>query len=87
MRCGALRFCGAFVAGLIRLFAQHGQVFIEWQRLVATYGVHSLHVHDARLVTVIKANGADGILTFNAKHSRHFETGENIVVIDPANVQ
>ncbi len=59
-------------------------VFDEWQRLAAAYGVTSLHVHDVRLVAVIKANGVDGILTFNAKHFRRFETGENIVVIDPA---
>lgn len=82
--------CVSAVPLLLSSFAflpDTAQVFEEWQRLVAAYGVNSLHVHDARLVAVIKANGADGILTFNAKHFRRFEAGENIVVIDPAKVQ
>ncbi len=62
-------------------------IFGEWQRLVATYGVIGLHVHDTRLVAVMKAHGVDSLLTFNAKHFRRFEAGENIVVVEPASVQ
>lgn len=62
-------------------------IFDQWQRLVAAYNVSGLHVHDTRLVAVTKAHGVDHILTFNAKHFRRFESGESIVVVEPASVQ
>ena len=61
-------------------------IFDEWQRLVAKHSVTSLHVHDTRLVAVIKTHNLDGILTFNEKHFRRFEANENIVVLEPAAV-
>lgn len=62
-------------------------IFDEWQRLAAAYGAVGLHVHDTRLVAVMKAHGVEHILTFNAKHFRRFEAGESIVVVEPSSVQ
>lgn len=62
-------------------------IFDEWQRLVAAYGIIGLHVHDTRLVAIMKAHGVDSLLTFNAKHFRRFEADESIVVVEPASVQ
>ena len=62
-------------------------IFDEWRRLVTVYSVVGLHVHDTRLVAVMKAHGVDSLLTFNAKHFQRFEAGENIAVVEPASVQ
>lgn len=58
-------------------------IFEEWRRLVTTYGVSGVQVHDTRLVAVMKTHNISGILTFNTKHFRRFVTGENIEVVDP----
>ncbi len=61
-------------------------VFRHWRRLVASYGVSGVNGHDARLVAAMKAHGLTHLLTFNAKDFRRYEAGENIAVMEPANV-
>lgn len=40
-------------------------VYAEWKRLVATFAVSGVKVHDARLVAVMNVQGVRRILTFN----------------------
>lgn len=71
----------------LELLPDTAAIFEEWQRLVMTYGVSGMQVHDTRLVAAMKTHNIDGILTFNAKHFRRFEAGEGITVFDPSNKQ
>lgn len=60
-------------------------MYPEWRRLVVTYGVSGVQVHDARLVAVMKINDVTRILTFNRDDFTRYER-EGIVAIDPATV-
>lgn len=78
--------CNAAVSLLLVSFdflPDTAAIFDEWRRLVTAFGVSGVQVHDARLVAVMKAHDIGSILTFNAKHFRRFEAGENIEVVDP----
>jgi predicted nucleic acid-binding protein len=39
----------------------------EWRRLLVTYAVSGVQVHDARLVATMHVHGIKHILTFNGK--------------------
>ena len=41
------------------------EIYPQWRRLVITYGVMGVNVHDARLVAVMLVHGLTHILTFN----------------------
>lgn len=60
-------------------------VYPEWRRLVVTYSVSGVQVHDARLVASMKANGVTHILTFNISDFARYGV-EGIVVVDPVTV-
>jgi predicted nucleic acid-binding protein len=55
---------------LFPLFPDSHLIYSQWRRLVVTYRVSGVQVHDARLVAVMKANGASHILTLNVKDFR-----------------
>lgn len=58
-------------------------VYPEWRRLVVTYNVSGVQVHDARLVATMKVNSITHILTFNATDFTRY-ANEGIIAIDPA---
>ena len=60
-------------------------VYREWKRLVSTYHVSGVAVHDAHLVATMKSNHVEEILTFNTKDFTRY-TPENIRVLDPAQI-
>jgi predicted nucleic acid-binding protein len=60
-------------------------IYPEWRRLVVTYSVSGVQVHDARLVAIMKVNGLTHILTFNINDFTRYAT-EGIVVVDPLTV-
>ena len=62
----------------------HG-VYSEWRRLVVTYSVSGVQVHDARLAATIISHGATHILTFNTADFARYAP-EGIVAVDPATV-
>ena len=41
-------------------------IFLEWNRLVETYGSEGKQNHDARIVAAMNVHGITAILTFNA---------------------
>ncbi len=61
-------------------------VFGEWERLAAQYGVQGKQAHDCRLVAFMLVHGLTHLIPFNAPHFRRYEAAEGIAVIDPASV-
>jgi predicted nucleic acid-binding protein len=55
------------VEGFFSLLGETEEVYSEWKRLVLTYQVVGVQVHDARLVAAMKINGVDNLLTFDAQ--------------------
>ncbi|HAZ44858.1 MAG TPA: PIN domain nuclease [Cyanobacteria bacterium UBA11369] len=60
-------------------------VYQEWRRLVVTFNVSGVKVHDARLVAVMKVNNISRILTLNAADFMRY-VSEGIVAIEPGTV-
>jgi predicted nucleic acid-binding protein len=60
-------------------------VFPEWRRLVVTYAVQGVQVHDAHLVASMLVHGATRILTFNTGDFARY-AAEGITAVDPATV-
>jgi predicted nucleic acid-binding protein len=53
--------------GLFLLLPDRLAIYSEWERLVLSYGVKGVNVHDARLVAAMLVHGLTHILTFNVK--------------------
>ncbi len=60
-------------------------LYSEWRRLVVTFSVSGVQVHDARLVAAMKLNGLTHILTFNTTDFVRYAS-EGIVAVDPTTV-
>lgn len=60
-------------------------VYGQWRRLVVTFSVSGVQVHDARLVAAMRANAVTHILTFNTSDFARYAP-EGIVAVDPADV-
>jgi len=59
------------------------EVYEQWRRLVVTYQVMGVNVHDARLVAVMLVYKVKNILTFNI---RDFNRYSEIVAVHPTSV-
>ena len=55
-------------------------VYPEWRRLVESYAVVGVQVHDTNLVAVMNTGGIDHFLTFNPTHFRRFA---GITIVEP----
>ncbi len=60
-------------------------IYPEWRRLVVTFKVSGVQVHDARLVAAMNHHKVKNILTFNTSDFTRYAS-EGIVSIDPASV-
>ncbi|HEX6985231.1 MAG TPA: type II toxin-antitoxin system VapC family toxin [Planctomycetaceae bacterium] len=60
-------------------------VYREWRRLIVTYAVAGVQVHDARLAAAMLAHGVTHVLTFNAGDFARFAP-EGLTPADPAGV-
>lgn len=70
---------------LFPLLSDMPVIYPEWRRLVVTFGVSGVQVHDARLVAAMKVNSVTHILTFNVNDFlRYASTG--IVAVDPTTI-
>jgi predicted nucleic acid-binding protein len=56
-------------------------IYAEWRRLVFTYRVMGVNVHDTKLVAAMTVYKISHILTFNTKDFQRFH---DIVVVDPS---
>jgi predicted nucleic acid-binding protein len=58
-------------------------IYPEWERLVSTYEVKGVNVHDARLVAAMLIHGLTHILTFNIDDFRRYV---EITSVNPGDV-
>ena len=58
-------------------------IYAEWERLVSTYEVKGVNVHDARLVAAMLVHGLTHILTFNVEDFRRYA---EITPVNPGDV-
>lgn len=60
-------------------------VYTEWRRLVVSFGVSGIQVHDARIVAAMIVHDVTHILTFNTTDFVRYGT-RGIVAVDPTTV-
>lgn len=60
-------------------------LYAQWRRLVVTYGITGVQVHDTRLIAAMQLQGISHLLTFNSRHFARFAP-EGLVVIHPLDV-
>ncbi|MGI0498031.1 type II toxin-antitoxin system VapC family toxin [Limnospira platensis CENA597] len=70
--------------GLFLLLPDRLAIYSEWERLVLTYGVRGVNVHDARLVAAMLVHGLTHILTFNI---RDFACYGEVTAMHPMDVR
>lgn len=56
-------------------------IYLEWERLVTTYSVQGVQVHDAKLVAAMRIHGLTHILTFNMQD---FTRYQEITAVHPS---
>src|SRR6266566_2492907 len=66
----------------LRLLPDSLAVHEEWRKLLVTYGVSGVQVHDARLAAAMRVHGVKRILTFN---DRDFSRYRDIEAVQPIN--
>jgi len=66
---------------LFYLLPDSPDVYSEWRRLVVSFGVSGVQVHDARLVVAMKANN----LTLNSSDFHRYVV-DDIIAVEPVNV-
>ena len=57
-------------------------LYSEWRRIVVTFQVSGVQVHDARLVAAMKTNEVTHLLTFNTKDFTRYAS-EGIIAVEP----
>jgi predicted nucleic acid-binding protein len=65
------------------LLLDPSEIYEEWERLVVTYAVRGVNVHDARLVAAMLVHGLTHILTFNISE---FARYSEITAVHPTTV-
>lgn len=70
--------------GLFLLLLDTSAIYQEWERLVVTYSVRGVNVHDARLVAAMLVHGLTHILTFNVQDFNRYSA--EISVVEPTSV-
>ncbi|MGH7967047.1 MAG: type II toxin-antitoxin system VapC family toxin [Candidatus Binatia bacterium] len=73
------------VERLFPLLPDSPAVYPEWRRLVVSFGVLGIQVHDARIVAAMIVHGVTHILTFNTTDFVRYGT-RGIVAVDPTTV-
>lgn len=73
------------VEKIFPLLPDDARVHQEWRKLVLSFGVSGVQVHDARIVAAMLVHQVTHILTFNSSDfARYSSTG--IVAVDPKTV-
>jgi predicted nucleic acid-binding protein len=73
------------VERIFPMLADSQAVYPEWRRLVVTFGVSGVQVHDARLVAAMTVHGVTHILTLNTSDfARYAPIG--VMAVDPMTV-
>lgn len=72
------------IAGFERSFSllpDVPEIYQEWKKIVATYKVQGVRVHDARLIAIMTVYSLSGLLTFDISDFARFS---NITAIHPS---
>jgi len=72
------------VERVFTLLPENTAIHTEWRRLVVTFGVSGVRVHDARLVAAMRVHGLARLLTFDVAD---FQRYPGIVAVHPASVR
>ena len=70
------------VERLFSLLPDSPAVYTEWRRLVVSFGVSGVQVHDARIAAAMIVHGVTHILTFNTTDFVRYGT-RGIVAVNP----
>jgi predicted nucleic acid-binding protein len=70
------------VERLFPLLPDSPAVYTEWRRLVVSFGISGIQVHDARIAAAMIVHGVTHILTFNTTDFARYET-RGIVAVNP----
>lgn len=73
----------SFIESFGQIVSENEASYHHWKRLVTTYGVTGVSVHDARLVALMNAMHIDRLVTLNPDD---FQRYTNLVVLTPAEV-
>jgi predicted nucleic acid-binding protein len=73
------------VERLFPLLPDSPAVYTKWRRLVVSFGVSGIQVHDARIVATMIVHGVTHILTFTTTDFVRYGT-RGIVTVDPTTV-
>ena len=68
------------VERLFPLLPDSPDVYTEWPRLVVSFGVSGIQVHDARITAAMIVHGVTHILTFNTTDFVRYGTRGNVAV-------
>ena len=88
---GGLGLSAAGATAYLNLFEKYFSplpevpLYVEWKRLVTSYGVAGLNAHDARLAAFMLAHVLTHLLTFNMTDFNRYAP-EGITIVDPATV-
>lgn len=73
------------VERIFPLLTDDARVHRQWRRLVLSFGVSGVQVHDARIVAAMLVHQVTHILTFNTSDFARY-SGIGIVAVDPKTV-
>ena len=72
------------IEGFFSLLGETEEVYGEWKRLVMSYKVLGVQVHDTRLVAAMQVNGVRRLLTFDVQDFARYK--DIIEVVHPQTV-
>ena len=73
------------IKNILPLLPETPAIFEQWEKLVKTYEVKGVNVHDARLVAVILIHGLSHVLTFNVDDFQRYRV--EITIISPSDLR
>lgn len=73
------------VERLFPLLPDSPAVYAEWRRLVVSFGVSGIQVHDAHIAAAMIVHGVTHILTFNTTDFARYGT-RGIIAVNPTTV-
>ena len=71
------------VESFLTVLPETSEAYRYWRKLIISFGVRGVQVHDARLVAVMQTYGLYRVLTYNR---RDFQRYADIQILDPGDV-
>ena len=71
------------IESFLTILPETFEAYRRWRKLVISFGVRGVQVHDARLVAVMQTYGLDRVLTYNRKDFQRYPHSQ---LLDPGDV-